>query len=392
MAKTLKDLDFENKKVIIRCGFDMPVDAQGNITDDTRIKGALPTLNYLIEKKAKIIIVSHHHRPKKWEEKYKHNKIAKRLSLLLHKPVKKMDECFGPDVKKAVDEMMPSDIILLENVRFHEEEMSKDEKKRNALGKKIALLGEVYVNEAFSNSHRNHASMTSIPKFVKEKCIGFQVQKELETIEPTVKDPEHPFVVVLGGAKLSTKIPMIENVKGKADKILLGGAMIFTFYKAMGYEVGTSLVDEDNISTAKKILEDIEETVLLPTDVVIAERADENCDTNIVAPNRMPKEWIGLDIGPDTIDEFRSFIGAAKTVVWNGPLGMFEIEKFAIGTIQVAKILAECEAKVIIGGGDSAAAIRKAGVEDKIFHISSGGGASLALFSGKKLVAIRALE
>ena len=392
MYKTLYDMKLTGKRVLVRTGFDMPIDEQGNITDDKRVREAIPTLKFLLEYQARIIILNHHGRPKGIEERYKHDKIAMLLSKLLNMPVKKLDDCVGEQVEQAVMAMRPGDIIMLENLRFHEEEKAKDPAVRDAFGQRLAKLGELYVNEAFSNSHRDDASMTSVPKFL-PSCAGFLLQKEIETITGAIEKPQRPFIAIIGGAKLETKIPVIKHLLPKVDKILLGGAMIFTFYKAQGLKIGTSMVDEDQLKVARALLEDAGDKIMLPVDVVVTEKISPDAKARIVPANAMPDGLMGVDIGNQTIEDYLQTLSAAKTIIWNGPLGVFEIPTFAHGTNEIAIALGDMQdITVIIGGGDSAAAIDKLGLSKKVTHVSTGGGASLSLFGGEELPAIKALE
>jgi len=388
--KTLYDMQVTGKRVLFRAGFDMPIDEQGNIMDDKRIRDAIPTIRFLLEYQAKVIILNHFDRPKGIEEKYKHDKIAQLLSRLLNTPVKKLDDCVGEQVEREVMAMKPGDIILLENVRFHTEEKDKDSAVRDAFGQKLAKLGELYVNEAFSNSHRDHSSMTSIPKFL-PSCAGFLLQKEVETIMEAIANPERPFIALLGGAKLETKIPVIKHLLPKADKILLGGGMSFTFLKAKGMQVGTSLVDDALLKTAKELLE-TDDKLLLPSDVVITDKLSPDAHAMVVPIDEIPEDRMGADIGDETVDSYLEVLSAAKTIIWNGPVGVAEIPTFARGTETIAHALADMDATRIIGGGDTAAIIDRLGLAKKMTHVSTGGGASLALFAGEELPAIKALE
>ncbi len=391
--KTLYDVQLTGKRVLFRAGFDMPIDEQGNITDDKRIRDAIPTIRFLLEYQAKVIILNHFDRPKGVEEKYKHDTIARLLSKLLNTPVKKLDDCVGEQVEQAVMAMKPGDIILLENVRFHAEEKDKDPAVRDAFGQKLARLGELYVNEAFSNSHRDHASMTSIPKLL-PSCAGFLLQKEVETITEAIANPERPFIALLGGAKLETKIPLIRHLLPKADKILLGGGMSFTFLKAKGLDVGKSLVDDTLLKTAKELLDEAQDKLVLPSDVVVTDRLAAGASKQVVAVDDIPDDYMGADIGEETVEAYSDILAAAKTIVWNGPLGVAEIPDFAHGTTEIARAVAAMseDVTIIIGGGDTAAIIDKLGLAKKMTHVSTGGGASLALFAGEELPAVKALE
>lgn len=392
MIKSLRDVDVTGKRVILRTGFDVPLAENGSVGDDTRIRDALPTITYLLKHHAKIIILSHLQRPEgKVVEKLRFGSVAQRLSELLKKPVKKVDDCIGPAVESTVATMHNGDILLLENVRFHKEEESKKPEERDALGKQLAALGEIYVNEAFSNCHRDYASMTSVPKYI-PGCMGFGLQREIETITNTVANPQHPFVAIIGGAKLETKIPVINHLLNKVDNILLGGGMIYTFYKVQGYDIGKSLYDKNQEGVARDLLTKSGDKIVLPTDIVIAQQPNAPHEKRVVKYNTIPSGWIGLDIGPESVKQFISVLSTAKTVIWNGPLGMFEVDAFAQGTYEIAKYLATLKTTVVIGGGDSAAALDKFGLSDTVTLVSTGGGASLELFAGKTLPGIKALE
>lgn len=374
--RTIKDMDFDNKRVIIRVDYNVPLDKEGNILSDTRIKESLPTIKYILEHNAKqILLMSHLGKPDgKIVEKLKMDKIAERTEKLLDMPVLKLDDCIDikiPDAK----------IIMLENLRFHEEEENND----SDFAKKLSKLADIYVNDAFGTMHRAHASTVGITKFL-PGCIGFLVEKELKYL--TLKDPERPFIAILGGAKISTKIPVIKELIKKVDYLLLGGAMIFTMYKAKGLEIGKSLYEEEYITEAKLLLNN--EKIILPDDIVCAYNKTEDSEIKIVHEDQIPEDMIGLDIGPDSIELFKLYIKKAKTIFWNGPLGYFEIEKFGESTRKIAECLAESEKTVIIGGGDTEDAIKP--WKEKYTHVSTGGGASLEYVSGKELPAIKALK
>ncbi len=384
-VKTLKEFDFNNKRVLVRFDYNVPME-NGIVQNDKRIKASLPTINYLLEKKAKIIIMTSAGRPKgKVVEELRTTDIAKKLSLLLGKEVKKANDCIGSEVEQSVAELNPGDILLLENLRFHPEEEKNDEE----FAKSLAKLGDIYVNDAFANSHREHASMHAITKFL-PGCVGLLVEKELSTILNAVENPERPFVVLIGGAKLETKIPIIKKMLEKADKVLVGGAMMFSFYKARGLEVGKSKFEAEFVDIAKELLE--EDKLLLPTDVVVASEVSEDAESETVSYDNMPTDKMGLDVGPDTVRVFSEELKKAKTIMWNGPMGVFEIEKFAIATNELGKVIADIDAVKIVGGGDSVAAIERAGLEDKFTLVSTGGGASLKLIEKGTLPALKALE
>lgn len=384
---TLKDLDVSGKRVLVRVDFNVPLDKKtGSITDDKRIRESLPTIKYLLDNNAKVILCSHLGRPDgKSVESLRMDNVAERLGRLLNKKVEKLDDCVGDSVKNEVNAMGEKDIILLENLRFHPEEEENDED----FSRQLAEFADLYVNDAFGTCHRAHASTYGATKFLKS-AAGFLVEKELRIMGKAMEAPEKPFVAVLGGVKVSDKIKVIENFLKKVDHLLLGGAMIFTFYKAQGIDVGASKIDEEGIALAKKLLGN--RKIMLPSDIVIADKFDANASSKTVDAENIPEGWMGLDIGPRTIESYKKIIGNAKTIVWNGPMGVFEFEKFANGTKEIAKALSESGATTIVGGGDSAAAVEKFGYADKLTHVSTGGGASLEFFEGRKLPGIEALE
>ncbi len=377
---TLNNLDVKGKRVLVRVGMDMPVDSDGNITNDKRILEGLPTLKYLIGHGAKqVIVLNHMGRPKnKSDKNLSNDKLAIKISQLLGMKVAMLNDC--------INVKLPDDkLILLENLRFHPEETENNEK----FAKKLARLGDIFVNDAFSVTHRDQASVTGIPKFL-QSCAGLLLEKEIKIMGKAMEAPERPFIGILGGAKVSDKIKVIENLLTKVDKLLLGGAMIFTFYKAQGKNIGNSKLDESGVETAKKLLQN--KKIVLPVDVVIADKFDANANSKTVSVDSIPDNWLGLDIGPESVKKFKDILKTAKTVVWNGPLGVFEFDKFANGTKEIAEYLTTLNATTIVGGGDSAAAVEKFGYADKLTHVSTGGGASLEFFEGKKLPGIEALE
>ena len=388
---TLKDFDFKNKKVLVRVDFNVPLDEDHNITNDKRIKESLSTINYLLEQGAKqVILMSHLGRPDgRVVEKYRLTPVAKRLEQLLRQKVALTEDCV--DVK--LPEPRNSKVVLLENLRFHPEEEKNDE----AFAKKLASHADVYVNDGFGVSHRAHASVHAITKFL-PSCAGFLVEKELTVMGKAMTDPDKPFVAILGGAKVSDKIKLINNLLAKCDKILIGGAMAYTFYRAQGFSTGASKVDEDGIEIAAELLkksDKSESKLVLPVDNIVADKFDENANTDTVAIKDIDSGWMGMDIGPLTVDKYKEILKSAKTVLWNGPLGVFEMKKFSHGTEEIAKYLAQLTGKgttTIIGGGDSAAAVEKFGLGNKFTHVSTGGGASLEFFEGKELPGIKALE
>jgi phosphoglycerate kinase len=390
--RSLKDFNFENKRVLVRAGFDIPFDEKGNIVDDKRIRATLPTLEYLLEKNAKIIIISHNGRPKgKVVEKLKMDKVAERIGELLGIHIDKLDDCIGDNVKEHIEQMKPKEIVVLENLRFHKEERDKDTTVREAFAKQLADLAEFYVNDAFAVCHREEASVTDIPKLI-PAFVGLLVEEEIRVINKVLSSPEKPFVAILGGAKVSDKIKLIESLLKKVDIILLGGAMIFTFYKSLNLETGKSLIEDDQLELAKELLKRSDKKIVLPTDILVADKKDQEATTKIVKASEIPPNYIGLDLGPETVEIYKNILKDAETIVWNGPLGYFEIEKFAYATNEITKCLAESKATTIIGGGDSAAAVELLGLTDKMTHVSTGGGAFLELLEGKELPGIKALE
>lgn len=388
--KTLKDVDIKAKKVLVRVDFNVPVDDEGNVTDDTRIEAALPTINYLIDNEAKVILMAHFGRPGgKVNEEFRLDSVAQVLSNKLDKTVVKTDTTVGDDAQEAVANMEAGDVILLENTRFNAGEKKNDPE----FAKQLGALADVYINDAFGATHRAHASTAGVTDYVEEAAAGFLIQNELETMGKAVNNPEKPFVAIIGGAKVSGKIDVIEALMEKADKLLIGGGMANTFIKALGHETGDSLVEEDKVELAKELIEKGADKLVLPVDLVIADDFAADADTEVVAVDGIKAGWQALDIGADTIANFKEILKDAKTVVWNGPMGVFEMDAFAKGTNQVAAALADLDdAMTIIGGGDSAAAVKKAGLEEDMTHISTGGGASLQFFEGKPLQAVEALD
>ena len=390
--KSLKDLNVEGKKVLVRCDFNVPMDEDRNITDDIRITSSLPTINYLIENGARVVLMSHLGRPKgEPNPKYSLGPVAKRLSELLNKDVvfAQDDMVVSDKVKEIVNNMKNGDVVLLENTRYRKEE----EKKEENFSKELASLGDIYVNDAFGTSHRAHASNVGISTYL-PSAVGYLVQKEIEIMGKALENPERPFVAILGGAKVSDKIGVIENLLNKVDTILVGGGMAYTFLKAQGYEIGTSILEEDKIDLAKALLKKAEEKkvkLLLPVDVVVAKEFKNDTEFKTVKINEIPSDMMGLDMGEESIKLFSEEIKKAKTVVWNGPMGVFEMENFKKGTDAIAKAMAESSAITIVGGGDSASAVEKAGYEAEMTHISTGGGASLELLEGKVLPGIAAI-
>jgi len=384
---TLKDVDFKDKKVIIRTGFDLPVDNKGNIKDDKRIKISIPTIKYILDQKPKqLILMCHMGRPKgKVVEKLKTDKAAEKTGELIGEKIKKIND-WG---ENGIPE---SKVIFLENLRFNPAEKSKDENERDAFGKQLASLADIYVNDAFSNCHRDHASMTSVPKFI-PGCVGLSVEKEVTTIEKAIKTPEKPVVAIIGGLK-ADKLNAINNLLQKVDKILIGGALAFALLREKGIDVGATKIDKEGMESSQDLVTSIKgnEKVILPVDTVIADKFDENANSEIVTVNDIKKGWMALDIGPETTKTYQEQLKKAKTILWFGPLGVFEIDKFANGTKEITKTLEESSAITIIGGGDSTNAVQKFSSTDKMSLVSTGGGASLTLVEGKSLVAIEILK
>jgi len=392
--KDLKDTEIKGKKILVRVDFNVPLDAKQNITSDKRIQAALPTIEYLIKKGGRIILVSHLGRPK-GEKKPELSlaPVAKRLGELLKKEVKMLPDCVGDQVKAEVDKMKDGDVVLLENVRFHKEETKNDPE----FAKKLATLAELFVSDAFGTVHRAHASTVGVAAYL-PAVSGFLIQKELDIMGKALSDPARPFVAIIGGAKISSKIGVLKNLLDKVDTLIIAGGMAYTFFKARGIEVGKSLVEDDQIPEAKEILKkaiDVGVPILLPIDHVVADKFAEDANVQVVPRTTIDAGWLGVDIGPDTVAKFKNAIMKAKTIIWNGPMGVFEMDKFAKGTIEIAKIVAAATEKgaiSIIGGGDSAAAIKKAGLTNKMTHISTGGGASLEFMEGKELPGIACLQ
>lgn len=390
--KTIDDIEVQGKRVFVRVDFNVPMDENRSITDDKRIRAAVPTIKALMERGAKVILASHFGRPKgKVVEEMRLDPVAKRLSELLGKEVTKVDDCIGDQVKQAVAQMKDGDVLLLENVRFHPGE----EKNDPEFAKALAELADVYVNDAFGAAHRAHASTEGITKYVPVSVAGYLMKKEIEFLGGALENPARPFVAILGGAKVSDKIGVINNLIDKADTLIIGGGMAYTFLKAKGYEVGDSLLDAERIDLAKEMMAKAEAKgvkFMLPVDIVVADRFAPDAKTQVVDADKIPAGWQGLDIGPKTLQMFREAVADAKTVVWNGPMGVFEMPAFAKGTNGLAEVLAESDAITIIGGGDSAAAVEQAGLADKMSHVSTGGGASLEFLEGKELPGVAALD
>jgi phosphoglycerate kinase len=390
---TIDDISVKGKRVLTRVDFNVPI-KDGNVKDDTRIRESLPTIKKVIADGGRIILMSHLGRPKgKVAPEYSLKPVVAKLSALLGKPVKFAEDCIGPKAEAEVAGLKDSEVLLLENLRFHAEE----EKNDPAFSKQLANLGDLYINDAFGSAHRAHSSTEGLTKFIKPSVAGYLMQKELKYLGSALANPKRPFVAIIGGAKISGKIDVIKNLLAKVDFLLIGGGMIFTFYKAMGLNIGNSLLEEDKIAEADSLLETILPAtikMILPDDILVSDKLEAPFQTKIVSQNSIPDGWIGVDIGPNTQKLFAEIIARAGTIVWNGPMGIFETDEFAAGTIAMAKAIATATEKgavSIIGGGDSVAAIAKAGVTEKISHISTGGGASLEFLEGKVLPGVAAL-
>ena len=396
--KSVADLsasDLSGKRVLMRADFNVPLDDQGNITDDTRIRAAIPTIKDLTTKGAKVILTSHFGRPKgKVVDSMRLTPVAERLSEVLGRPVVKCDDCIGDEVKAAVDKLSDGDVALLENVRFYDGETGNDPE----FAKNLASVADLYVNDAFGTAHRAHASTAGVTEYLSPSVSGFLIEKELKYLQSTIDDPQRPLAAIIGGSKVSSKIGVIETLLDKVDKLFIGGGMIFTFYKARGLSVGKSLVEEDKLELAKTLEAKAKEKgveLLLPTDVIVADNFAPDASAQTVSIDSIPDGWMGLDIGPDSVKVFQDALADCKSVIWNGPMGVFEFDKFAVGTEAIANTLAELTGTgciTIIGGGDSVAAVEKVGVAEKMSHISTGGGASLELLEGKELPGIAALD
>jgi phosphoglycerate kinase len=391
----LSSTDLANKSVLVRVDFNVPLDkATGAITDDTRIRAALPTIKDLTSKGAKVILVSHLGRPKGFEDASRLTPIAHRLSELLGQPVLKCDDCIGDAVAAQVGAMQSGQVALLENVRFYPEE----EKNDPEFAKKLASLADLYVNDAFGTAHRAHASTEGVTHYLSPSVAGYLVEKELEYLQNAIENPQRPLAAIVGGSKVSSKIGVIETLLDKVDKLFIGGGMIFTFYKARGLNVGKSLVEEDKLELARALELKAKEKgvqLLLPVDVVVADNFAPDANAQTVSIDNIPDGWMGLDIGPESVKQFLVALEDCKSVIWNGPMGVFEYDKFAVGTEAIARSLATLTGKgttTIIGGGDSVAAVEKVGLADQMSHISTGGGASLELLEGKVLPGIAALD
>ncbi len=388
--KTIEDIQVQGKKVLVRCDFNVPLDKDGNITDENRIVGAMPTIKYLSDNGAKVILCSHMGKPKgEPKPEFSLAPVAKRLSEKLGKEVVFAADAnvVGENAKKAVSEMKDGDIVLLENTRYRAEETKNIE----TFSKELASLAEIFVNDAFGTAHRAHCSTVGVTEYLPAVC-GYLIQKEIEFLGNAVNNPVRPLVAILGGSKVSSKISVIENLLDKVDKLIIGGGMAYTFMAAKGQEVGDSLLEKDYIDYAKEMMAKAGDKLLLPIDSVVAKDFANDAESKVVPEGGIEAGWQGLDIGPKTIELFSDAVKSAKTVVWNGPMGVFEMENFAKGTNAIAQVLAEIDATTVIGGGDSVAAVNQAGLGDKMSHISTGGGASLEFLEGKELPGIVALQ
>ncbi|MBK7158343.1 MAG: phosphoglycerate kinase [Ignavibacteria bacterium] len=389
LQKLINDNKINDKNILVRVDFNVPIDSNGIITDDKRIMESLTTIKAITSNGGKCILMSHLGRPKGEKNlKYSLSVVAEYLSNVLNKPVLFSDDCIGEDNIEAINNMKPGDVILLENLRFYKEEEMNDPE----FAKKLSAYGDIFVNDAFGTAHRAHASTEGVTHFIKTCAAGFLMEKELKYLTAAVADPKRPLCAILGGSKISGKIDVLENLLNIADTILIGGGMMFTFYKALGYNIGKSILEEDKVSLAKEILEKVKTSKTkfeLPEDVLMADKFDKDAQTKEMFADRITpdfNDWIGVDIGPKTIHKYKQEILKSNTIVWNGPMGVFEIDIFATGTIEIAKSLAEATAKgatTIIGGGDSASAVAKAGLENNVSHVSTGGGASLEFLEGK---------
>jgi phosphoglycerate kinase len=389
--KTLRDVQVKGKRVLVRVDFNVPIDDQGNIVDDTRIRASLPTVEYLLDARAKVVLISHLGRPKGRDPRFSLQPVAKRLSRLVGVEVKFAPDCVGDEAESAVKSLKEGEILLLENLRFHRGETEGDE----GFARDLAKLGEVCVIDAFGTCHRKHASMYLLPKILKPAVMGFLLEKEVSYFERAMVNPQRPVVALLGGAKVSSKLGIIKNLLKRVDKIFIGGAMAFTFIRAMGYGVGDSQVEEDLIPTALDILEvakKLEVKLYLPVDFVVGREVSDNTPTKVVPWQEIPEGWRGLDIGPVSVDLIREVISDAQTVIWNGPMGVFELDRFKNGTFAVAKMVAESSALTIAGGGDTDHAIHRAGVYNAIDFVSTGGGAFLQLLEGNHLPCLEVLD
>ncbi|MCF6158262.1 MAG: phosphoglycerate kinase [wastewater metagenome] len=384
--KTIKDVDVAGKRVLVRADFNVPLN-NGVVADDTRIHAALPTMQYLIDRGARTILCSHLGRPKgKIVDELRLDPVAKRLSEFLGRTVTKLDDCIGPEVEDAVERMKPGEVLLLENTRFHKEERENDP----GFAAQLAKLADLYVNDAFGSVHRAHASTEGVTHYL-PSVAGFLIEREVNALERVLKSPEHPFAAIFGGIKISDKISAIKQLD-QVDILLAGGGMAYTLLKAKGIEIGQSPINEESLEIAQQVIDDVGEKLVLPVDVAVADAMDAKANWKIVSIDKIPSEWYIMDVGPQTVDLFQEKLRQAKMVIWNGPLGAFEIKPFQEGTYAIARSIAELDAVTIIGGGDLAAAVQEAGVADKMSHVSTGGGAFLDYLAGKVLPGIETLQ
>ena len=390
--KSIDQLDIAGKRIFLRVDFNVPVDKNGTVTDDTRIRAVLPTLKYALSKKARIILASHLGRPKgKPEPQFSLAPVARRLGELLKKEIRLAPDCIGPEVEKMVAAMKPGDVLLLENLRFHKEE----EKNEAGFAQGLAKLADLYVNDAFAVSHRAHASVEGVTQFFPDKAAGFLMRDELHYLGKVMEEPARPLAAVIGGAKVSGKLEVLQNLAPRVDRLIIGGGMAFTFLKSLGMNVGKSLVEEDLLKTAKEILEETDKKgvkVYLPVDSVVADKMDPSAQTEVVPVSKIPADWMGLDIGPESLNCFGEALKDAKTILWNGPMGVFEMEPFSKGTMGMVQKIVSSGAMSIVGGGDTDTAVHRSGLADKISYISTAGGAFLELLEGKKLPGVEALK
>jgi phosphoglycerate kinase len=392
--KTIDDYNFKNKRALIRVDFNVPVDKDGKVGDATRIEAAEPTIKKILKDGGSVVLMSHLGRPEKNESKYSLEQIVEKVSEVLDVDVKFVNNCVGEVAEKAANDLNPGEVLLLENLRYHEEETEGD----SDFAKQLSKLGDIYVNDAFGTAHRAHASTTIVAKYFEEKCFGYLLQKEIESLNKVLKSAEKPVTAILGGAKVSSKITVIENILGKVDHLIIGGGMAFTFIKARGGNVGSSLIEEDKQELALEILEKAEKMgveIHLPIDSVIADSFSEMANTNITPIDSIPDGWMGLDAGPKTIESFSNVIAKSKTILWNGPIGVFEMKTFSKGTIELGKAIGQATkngAFSLVGGGDSVSAVKKFGLEDQMSYVSTGGGAMLEMLEGKSLPGIDAIS
>ncbi len=392
--KTIDDIDVTGKRVFLRVDFNVPItkEAPYTITDDTRIRAAMPTIHALVGRDARLIVASHLGRPKGTpNEKYSLKPVFERLKELLKSPVTFANDCIGPEVERQANELKHGEVLLLENLRFHPEE----EKNDADFAQSLAKLADVYVDDAFGAAHRAHASIEGITHFVSVKAAGYLMEKELRFLGGVLANPARPFIAIIGGAKISGKIDVIESLLERADRILIGGGMMYTFLKAEGKEIGTSLVEDDKVELAKSLVDRAGEKLMLPTDTIVAKEFTNEAEHRTVLVNAIPRDWTGVDIGAKTIAAFSKEIAGAKTIVWNGPMGVFEMPNYARGTLAIAEAMSKATASgatTVVGGGDSVAAVEQAGLADKMSHVSTGGGASLEFLEGKELPGVKALE